>query len=361
MIQRVPIAFMTRGELEELLGPPASYILSPGDAEALTEWALRCGYPEASARSMGAVALANAYCASADQPTGPSDVQRVAAEVVAQMLPLINARLDEGDARRIVREELDAMAPRQIIVSSPRGVVALPGMVHYAFPRVLRKVARGHAVMQVGPAGCGKTKIAEDIATALTLPFYVTSVVNETHELTGFVDGYGRYHTTAFRIAFQNGGVWIGDEIDAWDAAALLVANSALANGFAQFPDCETPIRRHADFRVVATANTYGSGADRIYVGRTELDAASLDRFAVVAVDYDLAIERQLAGNQDRWLERVWDVRRSVQEKKIRHVVSTRAIRFGAEALADGDPWDDTEEDYLFKGMSNADRDKIDD
>jgi cobaltochelatase CobS len=363
MPAHVPISFQTREELEQLLGPPGDYILSPGDGEALTEWAIRCGFPEAQVRGMGAVALANLYVASgsvATDDSGPNAAQRAAAEAVAAMLPLINARLSEGDARRIVREELDAVAPRQLIVTSPRGSVVVPGTVHYAAPGIIRKLARGHNVMQVGPAGCGKTMIGETAATALQLPVYITSVCNEPHELMGFINGYG-YQTTAFRIAFQFGGVWIADEIDAWDAAALLVANSALANGFAQFPDCQEPIRRHADFRVCATANTYGMGADRVYVGRTELDAASLDRFAVVNVDYDLSLERMFAGSQDRWLERVWDVRRIVQEKKIRHVVSSRAIRMGAEALADGDEWDDVENCYLFKGMSSADRSKIDD
>jgi cobaltochelatase CobS len=253
------------------------------------------------------------------------------------------------------------LAPRQLVVTSPRGSVALSGLSHYMTARVIKTVARGHAVMQVGPAGCGKTMIAEQAATALGLPFYLTSTCNETHELMGFVDGYGRYHRTAYRNAFEHGGVWCADEIDAWDASALLVANSGLANGLAQFPDSEAPIRRHADFRAVATANTFGIGADRVYVGRNELDAASLDRFAVIEVGYDLSLERMFAGSQDAWLERVWDVRRVVQDKKIRHVVSTRAIRFGAEALADGDDWGDVEAAYLFKGMSSADRSKIDD
>ncbi len=248
---------------------------------------------------------------------------------------------------------------RAMTAPAPRPV-ASSALTHYATPAVLRAIGRGHPVMMVGPAGCGKTTIAEHVANALSLGFFITSAVNDTHELMGFVDGYGKYHITAFRHAYQFGGLWCADEIDAWDANALLVANSAIANGRATFPDCETPIGRHADFRICATANTFGTGADRVYVGRTELDAASLDRFAVIAVDYDLTLERFLARGSDRWLEHVWDIRQKVIAKKIRHVVSSRAIAMGAAALLDGEDWDDVCQYYLIKGMSASDRSKVD-
>ena len=238
-------------------------------------------------------------------------------------------------------------------------VPAAPPLSHYRTPLVIQIASLGHAIMLVGPAGCGKTTIGEHVAAALDLQFYITNAINDTHELMGFVDGYGKYHSTPFRIAFERGGVWIADEIDAWDGSVLLAANSALANGFASFPDSQKPVVRHPDFRMVATANTFGSGADRVYVGRNELDAASLDRFAVLTVDYDLTLERMFAGQHDRWLERVWNVRKSVMDKKIRHVVSSRAISMGAAALSAGIDWDVCEDIYLFKGLSKSDRGKV--
>jgi cobaltochelatase CobS len=191
------------------------------------------------------------------------------------------------------------------------------------------------------------------------LPFYITSTVIDTHELMGFVDGHGVYHRTPFREAYENGGVWVADEIDAWDAAALLTANSALANGIATFPDSHTPVKRHPDFRMIATANTFGHGADRVYIGRNELDAASLDRFAVIAIDYDTTLEQALSNGNPLWLNRVWQVREQVQSRNIRHVVSTRAIINGSIALSVGIPQREVEEMYLFKGMSKSDREKI--
>ncbi len=233
-------------------------------------------------------------------------------------------------------------------------------LVHYRTDAVLRAVRRKHPVMLVGPAGCGKTTIGEHVANELRLPFRITNTINDTHELMGFVDGHGKYHPTPFRDAFEHGGLWIADEIDAWDAAALLAANSALANGYANFPDRSEHVVRHADFRMVATANTFGTGADRIYVGRNELDAASLDRFAVIEVDYDLTLERFFARGADEWLEYVWSIRKQVNEKRVRHVVSSRAVAMGAAAIHDGETWDDVCEIYLYKSMSSKDRSKLD-
>lgn len=234
------------------------------------------------------------------------------------------------------------------------------GMVpHYRTELVLTAVRLGHPVMLVGPAGCGKTTIGEAVAAELELPIYITSTINDVHELHGFIDGRGVYHRTAFREAFEHGGVWVADEIDAWDAAALLAANSALANGLVTFPDAPEPMKRHPNFRMIATANTFGTGADRVYIGRNELDAASLDRFAVIEVDYDLDIERILSQGNDDWLDRVWSVRRAVADKKVRHVVSTRAIMNGAAALGAGMARADVEKLYLFKGMSSNDKAKI--
>jgi len=342
------------------LGDPREYIVRLDDKPYLTEWALASGHDPIAVHAMSAVDLANLYHASS-VPETPSDVQQITAEAVAATIAAILSHnaVDSDTVRQIVREQLETLAPRQLNVISARGSIIIDATIHYITEKVIKIASIGHAIMLVGPAGCGKTTIGEHVAQALQLAFYITSTINDTHELIGFVDGHGRYHDTPFRHAYENGGVWIADEIDAWDANALLAANSALANGYCNFPDMSEPIHRHADFRLIATANTFGTGADRLYVGRNELDAASLDRFAVIEVDYDLNLERMFAGTNDRWLERVWEVRKIVQAKHIRHVVSTRAIAMGAAALAIGIDWGDCEEIYIFKGMNSKDRDKI--
>lgn len=278
-------------------------------------------------------------------------------DLVAYFVQIAGADEPAIDAK--ISEALDKRMPREIHVINGASRVVLDGLTHEKTPEVIQLAGLGQPVMMVGPAGCGKTTIGEHVAAALQLPFYLTSTISDEYHLTGFIDGQGRYHTTPFRQAFENGGVWIADEIDAWDASALLSANAALANGFATFPDQPAPVRRHPNFRMIATANTFGKGADRVYVGRNQLDAASLDRYAIVEVDYDFNVESRLAGDQLDWCMYVREVRKKVEAKNIRHVVSTRAIMNGAACLRIGMDFDRVCEIWLYKGMAQADRRKI--
>lgn len=367
--------FHTVEELELLIGPRETYVLRSAHIPLIKQWAMQKGYREHDVHRMSPVELCNLYHENKDTPTTPAyDIH----EVIVKVLEATNAPgfevsltrriarsemqqeiLSGETTRKLIQETLENLAPRALVVTSFNGTATLDGLYHYKTESVLRKVALNHPVMMVGPAGCGKTTIGEHVAKALNLPFYITSTITDTHELTGFVDGYGKYHSTPFRQAFEHGGVWLADEIDAWDAAALLAANSALANGYATFPDRQEPIYRNTLFRMVATANTFGNGADRVYIGRNELDAASLDRFALVIVDYDKNLEMHFSYGNEQWLEHVWKVRKQVLENNIRHVVSSRAIRMGAEALANGETWEDANDSYLFKGMSESDRERI--
>jgi cobaltochelatase CobS len=85
----------------------------------------------------------------------------------------------------------------------------------------------------------------------------------------------------------------------------------------------------------IAAGNTFGRGASREYVGRQQLDAATLDRFTVFEVDYDEALELAIAGNDD-WTRYVQKVRKAVEREKVRAIVSPRASISGAKLLAVG-------------------------
>lgn len=227
---------------------------------------------------------------------------------------------------------------------------------HEVFPDVLTSVSAGVNVMLVGPAGSGKTTIAEQVAKALEIPFEFTGALDSAYKLSGFIDAQGRIVHTAFRRAYEHGGLFLFDEVDGSLPGALLAFNAALANGHADFPD--GVVKRHENFRVIAAANTYGHGADRQYVGRNQLDAASLDRFAVFDMDYDEGLEKALAGNA-QWVAFVQKVRRAVRSAKVRHVVSPRASLMGARLLSAGMDRNKVEEATVWKGMDEATRQKV--
>lgn len=221
---------------------------------------------------------------------------------------------------------------------------------HYLFPEILTAINQALPVALIGPAGSGKSTVCEQVAKAMDLKFYLQNSVTGTHELTGYMDAHGKYNTSPFRTAFENGGVLLIDEVDTSDAGALKWVNIALANGHAMFPDGADPVKRHNGFRILIAANTYGSGADRLYVGANQLDASTLDRFVFFQFGYDEKLELVLSGNK-QWAERVQKLRHAVEKEKARIVISPRATFHGAKLLAAGWKQAVVEDRVIWKGM----------
>ena len=196
-------------------------------------------------------------------------------------------------------------------------------LFHEKFEEILTLIQLDEPVMLIGPAGSGKNHSISQIARALGLHMYYTNNASNEFKLTGFIDAGGTYRDTEFYKAFKNGGIFFLDEIDNSDPSALIVINSAIANGYMAFPH-ET-IERHPDFRMVAAANTWGKGSDLQYVGRNALDGATLDRFDNVFFDYDRKLEKALYPNK-QVLNFMWSFRDATEDAKIPHIVSTRGI-----------------------------------
>ena len=225
------------------------------------------------------------------------------------------------------------------------------GLFHKDFEKVIKLVSKDIPTMLVGPAGSGKNVCIKQVADTLGLEMYYTNNVSNEFKITGFVDAGGVYHETEFYKAFKNGGVFFLDEIDSSDPSALIILNSAISNGYVTFP--HEKVERHPDFRCVAAANTWGNGRDFQYVGRNALDGASLDRFVSIRFDYDEALEKALYPNESI-LKFVWEVRKTAFENQIRHIFSTRTIKYAYEMEEAGFELDIIIQSVIVKGM-NAD------
>jgi cobaltochelatase CobS len=131
-------------------------------------------------------------------------------------------------------------------------------------------------------------------AEILKLPHYSISVNEQTTktDFLGYFDAHSTLIITNFRKAYEHGGVFIIDEIDAGNPNVLTVLNSALANGEMAFPDGN--VKRHQDFICVCTGNTTGDESNIQYIGRNILDAATLDRFIRLYVGYSETLEKAL-------------------------------------------------------------------
>lgn len=219
-------------------------------------------------------------------------------------------KLIDMDVERIITETKNAMIKSGLIktaleVKFADGRVNLvEGRQHESYNRIIRLTTARRNVLLIGPAGCGKTHLADQIAKGLGLEFAHISCSAGMSEgqLLGRLLPTGEggkfvYVRSEFVRCYEEGGVFLFDEIDAADSNTLLVLNSALANGCMALPNRpENPKAiKHPDFVCIAAANTFGTGADRQYVGRSQLDESTLDRFRIgqIVMDYDTGFEKE--------------------------------------------------------------------
>lgn len=157
-------------------------------------------------------------------------------------------------------------------------------------------------ILQVGEKGTGKTTNAEHLAQALAeqlgreMPFGFASMTSGTSpgEFKGRIT-LKDYLPSLFQSIYENGGVFLFDELDAGDENLLTMLNSALANK--QFVNAQGDvIEQHDHFVPIAAANTMGLGANGEYTGRNRQDAAVLDRWAMgrVRVEFDVPLSEYL-------------------------------------------------------------------
>lgn len=249
-----------------------------------------------------------------------------------------------------IREEYGAL-PKKIRVEAQGKHHDVSGIFHEKFETLLKIVERNVPLMLVGPAGSGKNHTLEQVAEALGLDFYFTNAVTQEYKITGFVDANGNYHETEFYKAFKHGGLFFLDEMDASIPEVLLILNAAIANRYFDFPNGR--IDAHKDFRVVSASNTCGTGADMQYVGRNQLDGATLDRFAQCDFNYDPQIESQLAVSPELY-EFIIDLRQAVDKNDMRYIVSMRAT-INASKLDNVLSTKDIIEMVILKGMPRDD------
>lgn len=209
------------------------------------------------------------------------------------------------------------------------------GILPAEFERIMQLASQRLNIMLVGPSGCGKTYIAAKLAEALGLEFGAQSCsagISES-QFVGWLLPTGKggefVHIPAvFVERYEKGGVFLLDEMDSSDANLLTFLNNALANGFFFLPQRHKKplVKRHPDFIAIGAMNTFGHGADAMYVGRNQLDASTLDRFRVgmITMDYSKEVEESLA--QPELLEWAWKLRAAIRKKSLRRIMSTRTI-----------------------------------
>ena len=245
-----------------------------------------------------------------------TQAERIESEIMGQV---------QDEVRSFIRKEYGAIE-RKITTVIDGKKADVDGVQHEKFETVLKFVANNEPVFLTGPAGSGKNVLCKQVAQALGLKFYFTNAVTQEYKLTGFTDANGNYQPTQFYKAFTEGGVFMLDEIDASIPEVLIILNAAIANRYFDFPAPIGYVEAHPDFRVVAAGNTTGNGASFEYVGRNQLDAASLDRFAVIEIDYSPAIETAVTNGDTGLLNFCRAFREEAQKSGVYVIVSYRGM-----------------------------------
>ncbi len=224
-----------------------------------------------------------------------------------------------------IKEQITS-APKEVKIINGDDVKISEKVYHSKFETILNYIQNGVNVFMTGPAGCGKNILAEQVAETLGIGFQYMGPVTSVYDLLGYQDANGVYHDTPCSLAVKNGDLFFKDEFDNDNPEAVVALNALLANGYINYPGIGF-IKAHPNFRVIAAGNTLGKGADYDYVARNQLDAATLDRFAMITVDYDKPIELALTGNNLELVNFVHFFREATKNFDIHCLASYRCMQ----------------------------------
>lgn len=286
-----------------------------GDAEQKAKAeAARAAAKEQASQVFGPAGV-EAIQAIADSGVNEDEVRRIAREVAREedaevVVPAIEAATKELLARIGEIPPQQAQAPVAQTVTVKVTIADAPEVdataMHRLAPKIAALIRAGLNVALIGPPGVGKSHAAKDVGELTGFGYggaiSLSGGITES-SITGRLlpIGEGRYLTTPFVEAYQNGGVYLLDEMDAADANVLLVINAALANGGFHIETrlvsgLDPYVARSASFGALAGMNTWGTGATAQFAGRQALDGATLDRWYPVFMDYDPMIVGMLFG-----------------------------------------------------------------
>lgn len=306
----------------------------------------------------------------------PGSLEAIIADIASRVSPKVDTATITAEVQSKVLDEvrshiaeIDAL-PRRVVIVTPTIEKELDRLSHHLLPDVVTALAAGNHVFLTGPAGSGKSTIAEQAFSALGKTYNPMSCDPSMMRtaIFGFVDANGNYHGTPARYAYEadEGGLLV-DEMDNGHPSILAGMNQMLANGSCSFAD--RTVIKGAGFACIATANTWGLGATAEYVGRNPIDAATLDRFTVrFFVDYDAKMERLAAlqyasdsthASVSEWIDYAQGLRRRVMTAGVKVLVTPRATIAGAKLITAGVDLGKVKEWTVLAGMTDEIRGKV--
>jgi hypothetical protein len=247
-----------------------------------------------------------------------------------QEVPFTPEETKEEFQKRMQQKRQNALEKAEEIKKRKESEAQLEAFVADNYEEELLKLIKAGIknIWLVGPAGCGKTTITKNVATALEVGIHTIScgLGTSASEFIGYK--YPARENTAFAEYYAMPSIILLDEFTALDPAVAQISNSALANGFIMTTNGR--VERHPDCIIVATSNTFGQGANRQYVANNQLDASTIDRFVggILEMDYSFAYEKQY---DPEVFEFIQQVRTVIKTNMFRRIASTRMLIEGCK------------------------------
>lgn len=216
-----------------------------------------------------------------------------------------------------------------------------------------------------GSPGTGKTETIIKIAEKLNKPIVTQSVspLATKGEFFGFMSINGKdYVSTVFRDAYENGKIFLLDEMDLLSPSLSPVLNQSLSQDFLTFPDKK--VKKHENFLFCGTGNTNGKGSTNGLNGRQVIDVSFHDRFLSIQWFLDETLEREISPHQG-YCTLVQEIRKTSQRLGIGLQVTMRSSILGGKALNTYENITETDilellEISIFKGkIDDNSKDKI--
>ena len=196
----------------------------------------------------------------------------------------------EAIAERVYAKMIGSTKPQEVVhkiqvADMPEYVLPEGEEVDEIFEELMWQVANDRVIGRFpwlyGPAGSGKSTMAQKVAEAMGLPFYSVSSLQQKYELEGYSDAVGEFVQTAFYKAMAEGGVFCFDEMSTTSGEVQVAFNTAAAQLLYNFPKIGM-VKAHENFHIIACDNSTGRGGDKRYISRFQLDASTLDRYTFI-------------------------------------------------------------------------------
>ena len=279
----------------------------------------------------------------------------------------LDTRIAETTQQNIVLEIQQHVSHNVINYTNVKGQ-------HYQLKPLIEVMGSGEPAMIIGPTGSGKTRVTHAVKQALGCKHYAIRQVNKqtaTHDLIGFNNATGNYVPGVFTKIIQDGGLAVIDEIDNGNSNVLMIIKGILS-GHIYMPYGMQEVNPAC--HLMCTANTWGLGPDREYIGRNALDVALLNECVWVEWPYDANAEKlwtlglyksvdepKITQTQfDKFIERFQAMREYAETHKIRVIFATRNLRQCINLMAKAG-WDEFEalDATVFRSVKGEQRRRL--